>query len=51
MNHERLEWLGSQPIPNILRHALNPSKSPQRCNPDRHRRTTDICDWHQEIAV
>jgi hypothetical protein len=37
MHHERLEWLSSQPIPNILRHDSNLSKRPQRCNTDRPR--------------
>lgn len=32
VNHERLKWLGSQSIANVLRHNLNLSTKPQGCN-------------------
>jgi hypothetical protein len=33
MHHERLEWLGSQSIPDILCHEPNLSKSSQNATP------------------
>jgi hypothetical protein len=51
MHYERLKWLCSQPIPNILRHGISLSKRPQKRNADHPRRTKTLSDAPPRVQI